>query len=460
VEDVRDHGIFHNDPRKGRKGMDVPISHVRQVMTARRRLLFLSPIVPARSGNGLAMRTGFFLDAYAREFDIDLAVFPVSGARVEAGDFLRERTERLSVFPLPPADAHFSLIAAMIDPAARLSAFRQYGRPSLTSRLGAVAQSTLESWIGERRYDAVHVERLYLAPLVERWTSMPRESRPQLMIDSDDDDSTTFRRLADRARRDGRFHAAEWAQAEADAFLAMAQRALPKFDLVFAASATDAASISSYAATASVVPNVIPAGIAPVRKPRRSRSKTILFVGNMSYTPNADGARWFLNRVWPRLRRASRSPLRLVIAGSNPPQSLARTGKQRDVRVTAWVPDLAPCYRAADLVVVPIRVGGGTRIKLIEAAAHGLPIVSTTLGAEGTAFRHGRDLLLADTEERFVEACAGLLANPVRAARFGRRARVTAARAYDRERWSRQLADCAANLQCLSGARSIDAENL
>jgi glycosyltransferase involved in cell wall biosynthesis len=460
VEDVRDHGFFHNDPRKRRKGMDVPISHVRRVMTVRRRLLFLSPIVPARSGNGLAMRTGFFLDAYARVFDIDLAVFPVAGARVEAGSFLRDRTERLNVFPLPPVDAHFSLISAMIDPAARLSAFRQYGRPSLTSRLGAVAQSTLASWIGDRRYDAIHVERLYLAPLVERWTSMPRESRPHLMIDSDDDDSSTFRRLADRARRDGRVHAAEWARAEADAFLAMAQRVLPKFDLVLAASATDAASISGYAAPASVVPNVIPAGTAPVRKPRRSRSKTILFVGNMSYAPNADGARWFLSRVWPRLRRASRSPLRLVIAGSNPPQSLVRTGKQRDVRVTAWVPDLAPCYRAADLVVIPIRVGGGTRIKLIEAAAQGLPIVSTTLGAEGTAFRDGRDLLLADTEERFVEACAGLLANPVRAARFGRRARVAASHAYDRERWSRQLADWAANLQGLSGARSINAKNL
>jgi len=133
--------------------------------------------------------------------------------------------------------------------------------------------------------------------------------------------------------------------------------------------------------------------------------------------------------------------MQLVIVGSNPSPSLMRLGRRRDLLVTGTVKETTPFYHRADLAVIPVRAGGGTRIKLLEAAAHGVAIVSTTLGAEGTTFRHGQELLLADTEERFIRACADLLKHPERAIKIASRARVKAFRDYNADRWSRRVGD-------------------
>jgi glycosyltransferase involved in cell wall biosynthesis len=212
---------------------------------------------------------------------------------------------------------------------------------------------------------------------------------------------------------------------------------LPHFDLAFAASAIDAVSLSAQGGRLSVVPNVAPAGAKPGPRQRFCRRRTILFVGSMGYAPNDDAARWLLTRIWPRLRRANRTPVRLVLLGSNPSPSLVRLGGRSDVRVTGTVADVAAYYRHADLVVIPVRAGGGTRIKLLEAAAHALPIVSTTLGAEGTAFRHGHELLLADSADGFARACVHLLQNRAHASRLAGRARATVCRDHDAARWAR-----------------------
>lgn len=406
-------------------------------MTRRPRLLFLSPIMPAQGGNGLAMRAGFFLDAYAREFDVDLAVFPIAGALHWPDDFARSRSDRFRLFPLPPVDAHFALISATMDPNARLAAFRQYGRPSLTSRTGAAARAMLDSWVADQDYDAVHVSRLYLAPLAERWLLRTSAGRPRLFVDCDDDDETAFRRTALIARRDRRPHDAAWAEIEASGFRNMARLALPRVDRAFAASAVVAAALSAHAAV-TVIPNVIPSGARPVHRTPR-REQTVLLVGNLGYRPNEEGASWFLKRVWPALQRGVRGPLRFLLAGSQPAARLVRLARRRDVSLSASVSDIAACYGVADIAVVPIRSGSGTRIKLIEAAAYGVPAVSTTIGAEGTAFRHGRDLLLADATDSFTGACIDLLVHREHAVRLGRRARITAVQNYDAVRWRRHL---------------------
>lgn len=418
-------------------------------MTPRRPLLFLSPVVPAQHGNGLAMRVGFFLDAYARDFEIDLAVFPIISAPEGVTPFVEARVARVHIFSRLVMDTHFSLVAATNDPAARLSAFLRYGRPSLASRTGAAAQRDLEQWLGARRYDVVHVARLYLAPFAGRWASLPPAVRPRLVIDCDDDDARTYRRLAAIERARARPLAAAWAEAEADAFASMARQMLQHFDLAFAASNTDATSLSAHGIRVPMIPNVVPArGTRVVRQQRRG-CKTVLFVATMGYAPNDDAAHWLVRRIWPRLRRIV--PVRLALVGSNPSPSLVQLGSQRDVIVTGTVADITPYYRDAALAVIPIRAGGGTRVKLLEAAAHGIPIVSTTLGAEGTTFRHGHELLIADTEERFALACADLLEDNERASRIAKRARARVIQDYDPGRWGLRVGDMVA--RCLSESR-------
>ena len=409
------------------------------VTSQRRRLLFLSPVMPADRGNGLAMRIGFFLDAYFREFDIDLAVIPIVSAPESGLDFVRKRVARLELFAHPQPDSHLSLVMALEDPATRLAAFRRYGRPSLAGFVHDPIRDALSARMPIVMYDFVHVSRLYMAGLVQPWLSRRVAKRPHLVIDCDEDDREAYRRIAAIEHKRGWEHRAAWAETEAEAFGKLACDLLPGFDLGFAASSAEAQSIAPRLPKVLPIPNVLPHPVLWLRRCRTTDVKTVVFVGTMGYPPNDDGVRWLLTAIWPRLRRAFDQPLRLVVVGSNPGPTIIRLGHRYDVRVTGTVADVGRFYRRADLAVVPIRAGGGTRFKLIEAAAWRVPIVSTSFGASGTTFRDGQDLLIADTADKFARSCATVLKSDALAGRLAGGARRRITQNYGHDRWVQRV---------------------
>ncbi len=137
--------------------------------------------------------------------------------------------------------------------------------------------------------------------------------------------------------------------------------------------------------------------------PRRN----LVYVGLMDYHANIDAVTYFAREVWPRVRE-KRPELRFVIVGARPTAGVRVLAKLPGVMVTGTVDDLRPFYREALAAVVPLRVGGGTRLKILEAMAAGTPVISTTLGAEGLRVDHGEELLLADTPAEMAELAAGL----------------------------------------------------
>jgi glycosyltransferase involved in cell wall biosynthesis len=143
----------------------------------------------------------------------------------------------------------------------------------------------------------------------------------------------------------------------------------------------------------------------------------MVFPGAMDWLPNVDGVRWFTSEVLPRIR-AQRPGTTLVLAGRNPaPAVLAEARRDPLLKVTGTVPDIRPYLWNSAVAIVPLRVGGGTRLKIYEAMAAGVPVVSTHVGAEGLAVTEGRDILLADDPARFAAHCLELLESaPIRAA--------------------------------------------
>ena len=303
---------------------------------------------------------------------------------------------------------------------------------------------------GGIRYDAVHVSRLYLAELAAPWIASAKDHCP-VLLDCDEDDAAAHRRIAAMERRRHDLFAAAWTEAEATAFACLAAEWLPQFGALFAASANEARSLAAHGVRALVVPNVVPAACAQPRQHRKRRLSTIVFVGTLGYAPNADAISWFVARVWRLIERALRFRVRLMIVGGHPP-ALARLGAQRGIELTGAVPDVAPFYRDADLAIAPLRAGGGTRIKVIEAAAHGVPLVATRFAAEGTTFQHGAEMLVANDAATFARACLSLLRDRSLAARMAARARAKATRDYSREHWSMRVAD---RVACLLDARSV-----
>ena len=134
--------------------------------------------------------------------------------------------------------------------------------------------------------------------------------------------------------------------------------------------------------------------------------RDVLFLGRMDYHANVDAALFFAGKVWP-LIQARRPELRFVIVGAQPAKPVLAL-REQGVTVSGTVDDVRPFYRSALASVVPLRVGGGTRLKVLEAMAAGTPVVSTTLGAEGLAVTPGKDILIADTPEAMAEAVISL----------------------------------------------------
>ena len=306
----------------------------------------------------------------------------------------------------------------------------------------------LESLVVDSRYDLVHIFRLYLAELAAPWLGT-NSSRAQLVMDCDENDVLAYHRIGAIERRAGNAMAAETAEAEASAFARFAKTWLPQFDVVIAASRQEARSLEAFGARTLTIANVVPAS---KRSPRRAANvPTILFVGTLGYAPNADAIMWFFTRVFHRLQRALAYRLRLIIVGRHPPAALARLRFQRGIEIWDNATEIGRCYGSADLVIAPLRAGGGTQIKIIEAANYGVPIVTTTLGAEGTSFQNGVDMLVADSADAFLRACLLLIRNRSLSRRLTRHARAKANLEYSQAYWRLQVANLVA--QGVSKAR-------
>jgi len=164
---------------------------------------------------------------------------------------------------------------------------------------------------------------------------------------------------------------------------------------------------------------------------RRAGVDHILHVGTMYWPPNIDGIWWFLREVYP-LIRSERPSVVLDIVGSRPPAELRELGaRDSAVNVTGYVDDPIPYSERAAAFIVPLRAGGGMRVKILNALAQGMPIVSTTLGAEGIAVTPGEDILLADTPGDFAQCVLRLLDEPGLAASLGAAGRCLVKQRYD-----------------------------
>jgi glycosyltransferase involved in cell wall biosynthesis len=154
------------------------------------------------------------------------------------------------------------------------------------------------------------------------------------------------------------------------------------------------------------------------------------FLGAMDWDANQDAVRWFTSEILPRIRVAVPDAEFLGI-GRNPPSSLRALAEcDSRIRLTGTVPDVRPHMAEAAVMILPLRVGGGTRIKVYEAMAMGTPVISTTIGVEGLDYEHGRNVLIADTAEEFANAVIGLLRDSGKASAIAEEARRHVAENY------------------------------
>ena len=320
-----------------------------------------------------------------------------------------------------------------------------YGREGLTKRLLQlrslastpsferlrvtlpVLQQTLDQILRARRFDVVNLEFPYLGHYDLR-QAPPGERRPSLIVDSHEIAYDLARQFARAGGNLGRrlYAGANWRKLRRDEL--GTYRAA---DGVYLCSATDERRLLNQVpgVRTTVIPN---AADVEYYQPRPTDpapdGRTVVYFGLLSTIPNIDGVVHFAQDIWPRIAEAAPQARCKIIGGRPPPSLLALAGPR--VKLTGFVSDLRPHLAAAAAVVVPLRLGGGTRLKIVEAMAMGKAIVSTTLGAEGIEAVPGRDLLVEDQPAALAKAVHRLLAEPGLAARIGQSARQLAVERY------------------------------
>ncbi len=385
------------------------------------KVLFLAPQLPWPLDQGARIRNYHLLRAVAAVGTVDLLALDASG---EPPAPLAALCRRVEAFPLPAR-----------RPAQRLATLVRSGLPDLAHRAWQPALAArLRALTAAETYDVVHVSSLEMMPY--RLALAPRAPHPLLVFDDLNAEHHLQRRacLTD-LRTPRRWHAALYSAVQWQRLRRYEARLCHAADLTITVSAIDLGLLARLAPAArfAVLPNGVdtaafaPGARAPADPPE------LLFTGTLDYRPNVDAVLWFAEAVLPRLRQR-RPELRCLVVGKAPdPRPRAAAARTPGLVLTGAVPDVRPYLARAAVYVVPMRMGSGSRLKVLEALAAGVPVVSTPLGLEGISGAPRDYALVAATPGAFATAVLRLLDEPALAAHLAAHGRALVERRYD---WS------------------------
>lgn len=282
-------------------------------------------------------------------------------------------------------------------------------------------QQRIRDLAGAEPFDAIVCETPYMLINVPADIGIPR------VISSQNVESTLLCRYLPFEKNPLKRY---YASLEARKMARWERQAFARSQAAIACSEVDAAEIRRMAPELPVfvVPNAI--DTAAYTPSACDNSSTVLYLGGMDWFPNRDAVEFFVEKILPGVR-ASIPNVKFVVAGRSPSTSFRRRFESiPSVEFTGTLPDLRPAIAAAAVVVVPLRIGSGTRFKILEAAAMEKPVVSTRLGAEGLNFKDREEIVLVDDPETFAQSVVDLLESPKRRTELGRAARIRVHQEY------------------------------
>ena len=356
------------------------------------KVAVFTPYLPYPPDTGGKIRSYYLLRALATRFDVDLYTVyhesPPARADVEA---IRDYCHRVKIFHLVKSWRTRDRLARVVAPLPR-SVDYFFTQSSLQETSALLAAGD---------YAVLVADEICMTPYAELLSQVPRVVLRQKV------DYLHYREMAQR-RPWGVDKVLDWL--ETGKLRRYEQCKMPLYQAAVVCSEGDAAVIRGHAPQAEYL--VIPNGVdltqfTPGAKPA-PESPILLYVGSMHYYPNVDAVKYFFEHCWAAIRQVV-PEVRMQVVGHAPPVEIQQLDALPGVTVIGSVPDVRPYYQTATMLIVPLRLGGGTRLKIVEAMAMGVPVVSTSVGAEGLAIQSDENIVLADDAEAFIQQILRLL---------------------------------------------------
>jgi len=372
------------------------------------RILLLTPQRPYPPHQGTTLRNFNLVKELAKRHRICVLTFLEPDQDPANPGPLPELCEWLETVPVPQRST-----------AQRLRQLLFTRRPDMSWRLWSSAfNDRLASCLAEETFDVVEIEGIEMAPY--RPTIEVARPKPLIIYDAHNAEWILQQRAcAADVKTPARWPAALYSWVQWHRLRRYEANLLQRVDHTVAMSAPDKVALRDVISNAPIT--VIPNGVdlAAYRHFRgRPLEFDLLFTGKMDFRPNIDAILWFGQHVFP-LIQARRPWTTFAIVGQRPHPRLDILRDMPGVTITGYVDDVRPYIAGTTVYVAPLRVGGGTRLKLLEAMALAKPIVSTTVGAEGFPVVNGQEVILADEPEAFANQVLNLLDNPARRRELG-----------------------------------------
>lgn len=396
------------------------------------KVLFLSQIVPYPPHGGVLQRGYNLLRELGRDARVHLLAFvhpdvlPTEAARHESQAALEKFCETVEYFPLWPKVSPVHRIAG-------LAASTLSSRPfSVMAHRSAAFHRRVSELVDTKSFDLIHVDTIALAQFLDKARLVPT------VLTHHNIESQLMER---RAGAEAGLLARQFLRRETRKLLSYEAEMAGTFDVNVFVSHPDEKTLVERVPglRTAIVPNGVD---VEYFTPNQGKDMpTLIYTGGMNMFANRDAVMFFLGEIWP-LIRAQVPGVRFFAVGQDPPKDLvAFAARDPQVVVTGYVTDIRPIVWDASVYVVPLRVGGGTRLKVLDAMAMGKAMVSTSIGCEGLDVHPDEHLLVADTPAQFAEKTVMLLQDRNRRLLLGRAARSLVERRYSWRTISGQLLD-------------------